>query len=170
MAQREQLASRLGFLFLSAGCAIGLGNVWRFPFITGKYGGAVFLVAYLVFLLGMGLPILIMEFTVGRASRRNMSRAFSELTPGSKWKYFGCFSIIGSYALMMFYIPVAGWMMYYCWATITTGMCIHLSTARCSGVKMLARKITPSTPLWRRASRYSTSRSGRLAVLANSIR
>ena len=119
MAQREQLASRLGFLFLSAGCAIGLGNVWRFPFITGKYGGAVFLVAYLVFLLGMGLPILIMEFTVGRASRRNMSRAFRELKPGSKWSYFGCFSIIGSYALMMFYIPVAGWMMYYCWATIT---------------------------------------------------
>ena len=119
MAQREQLASRLGFLFLSAGCAIGLGNVWRFPFITGKYGGAVFLVAYLVFLLGMGLPILIMEFTVGRASRRNMSRAFKVLKPESKWSYFGCFSIIGSYALMMFYIPVAGWMMYYCWATIT---------------------------------------------------
>ena len=119
MAQREQLASRLGFLFLSAGCAIGLGNVWRFPFITGKYGGAVFLVAYLVFLLGMGLPILIMEFTVGRASRRNMSRAFRELKPGSRWSYFGCFSIIGSYALMMFYIPVAGWMMYYCWATVT---------------------------------------------------
>ncbi|WP_295641155.1 sodium-dependent transporter [uncultured Mailhella sp.] len=119
MAQREQLASRLGFLFLSAGCAIGLGNVWRFPFITGKYGGAVFLVAYLVFLLGMGLPILIMEFTVGRASRRNMSRAFCELKPGSKWSYFGCFSIIGSYALMMFYIPVSGWMMYYCWATVT---------------------------------------------------
>ena len=122
MAQREQLASRLGFLFLSAGCAIGLGNVWRFPFITGKYGGAVFLVAYLVFLLGMGLPILIMEFTVGRASRRNMSRAFRELTPGSRWSYFGCFSIIGSYALMMFYIPVAGWMMYYCWATLTGGL------------------------------------------------
>ena len=122
IAQREQLASRLGFLFLSAGCAIGLGNVWRFPFITGKYGGAVFLVAYLVFLLGMGLPILIMEFSVGRASRRNMSRAFQELTPGSKWRYFGCFSIIGSYALMMFYIPVAGWMMYYCWATITGGL------------------------------------------------
>lgn len=119
MAQREQLASRLGFLFLSAGCAIGLGNVWRFPFITGKYGGAVFLVAYLVFLLGMGLPVLIMEFSVGRASRRNMSRAFQELTPRSKFKYFGCFSIIGSYALMMFYIPVAGWMMYYFWATIT---------------------------------------------------
>ena len=119
MAQREQLASRLGFLFLSAGCAIGLGNVWRFPFITGKYGGAVFLVAYLIFLLGMGLPILIMEFTVGRASRRNMSRAFRELTPGSKWKYFGCFSIVGSYALMMFYIPVAGWIKNL-YATMTT--------------------------------------------------
>ena len=73
MAQREHLASRLGFLLLSAGCAIGLGNVWRFPFITGKYGGAVFLAVYLLFLLFMGLPILIMEFSVGRASRRNMS-------------------------------------------------------------------------------------------------
>ena len=119
MEKRETFSSRLGFILISAGCAIGLGNVWRFPFITGKYGGAVFLVAYLVFLLGMGLPILIMEFTVGRASRRNMSRAFRELKPGSKWSYFGCFSIIGSYVLMMFYIPVAGWMMYYCWATIT---------------------------------------------------
>ncbi len=120
MSQREHLASRLGFLLLSAGCAIGLGNVWRFPFITGKYGGAVFLVAYLIFLLGMGLPILIMEFTVGRASRRNMSRAFTVLEPaGTRWHYFGCFSIIGSYALMMFYMPVAGWMMYYCWATAT---------------------------------------------------
>ena len=109
MAQREHLASRLGFLLLSAGCAIGLGNVWRFPYITGKYGGAVFLVVYLLFLLGMAMPVLIMEFAVGRASRRNMSQAFHVLEPaGTRWHTFGWFSIIGSYALMMFYIPVAG--------------------------------------------------------------
>ena len=125
MAQREHLASRLGFLLLSAGCAIGLGNVWRFPFITGKYGGAVFLVTYLIFLLGMGLPVLIMEFAVGRASRRNMSKAFNVLEPkGSKWHWFGCFSIIGSYALMMFYIPVAGWMLYYVFATVTGSLAV----------------------------------------------
>ena len=123
MAQREHLASRLGFLLLSAGCAIGLGNVWRFPFITGKYGGAVFLVTYLIFLLGMGLPVLIMEFAVGRASRRNMSKAFNVLEPqGTKWHWFGWFSIVGSYALMMFYMPVAGWMLYYVFATVTGGL------------------------------------------------
>ena len=120
MAQREHLASRLGFLLLSAGCAIGLGNVWRFPFITGKYGGAVFLAVYLLFLLFMGLPILIMEFSVGRASRRNMSKAFSVLEPaGTKWHWFGWFSPVGSYVLMMFYMPVAGWMLYYTFATVT---------------------------------------------------
>ena len=125
MAQREHLASRLGFLLLSAGCAIGLGNVWRFPFITGKYGGAVFLVAYLIFLLGMGLPVLIMEFAVGRASRRNMSKAFTVLEPqGTKWHWFGWFSIVGSYALMMFYMPVAGWMLYYVFATVTGNLAI----------------------------------------------
>lgn len=125
MAQREHLASRLGFLLLSAGCAIGLGNVWRFPFITGKYGGAVFLVTYLIFLLGMGLPVLIMEFAVGRASRRNMSKAFTVLEPqGTKWHWFGWFSIVGSYALMMFYMPVAGWMLYYVFATVTGNLAI----------------------------------------------
>ena len=125
MAQREHLASRLGFLLLSAGCAIGLGNVWRFPFITGKYGGAVFLAAYLLFLLFMGLPILIMEFSVGRASRRNMSKAFSVLEPaGTKWHWFGWFSPVGSYILMMFYMPVAGWMLYYMFASITGGLAV----------------------------------------------
>ena len=125
MVQREHLASRLGFLLLSAGCAIGLGNVWRFPFITGKYGGAVFLAAYLLFLLFMGLPILIMEFSVGRASRRNMSKAFSVLEPaGTKWHWFGWFSPVGSYILMMFYMPVAGWMLYYMFASITGGLAV----------------------------------------------
>ena len=119
MIQREQLASRLGFVLLSAGCAIGLGNVWRFPYITGKYGGAVFLVVYLLFLLFVGLPVLIMEFSVGRASRRNMAHALEKLEPkGTWWHKFGIMSPIGNYILMMFYIPIAGWMLCYCWFMI----------------------------------------------------
>ena len=120
MLQREQLASRLGFVLLSAGCAIGLGNVWRFPYITGKYGGAVFLVVYLLFLLFVGLPVLIMEFSVGRASRRNMAHALEKLEPkGTWWHKFGIMSPIGNYILMMFYIPIAGWMLCYCWYMIS---------------------------------------------------
>ena len=116
MLQREQLASRLGFVLISAGCAIGLGNVWRFPYITGKYGGAVFLVVYLLFLLFVGLPVLIMEFSVGRASKRNMAHALEKLEPkGTWWHKFGIMSPIGNYLLMMFYIPIAGWMLCYCW-------------------------------------------------------
>ncbi len=115
---RETLATRLGFLLLSAGCAIGLGNVWRFPYIAGQYGGAVFVVVYLLCLFGLGLPLLIMEFAVGRAARANMGRALRDLEPaGAWWHKFGWFSLIGSYLLMMFYIPVAGWMLGYCWYT-----------------------------------------------------
>ena len=111
---RESLASRLGFLLLSARCAIGLGNVWRFPFITGKYGGAVFLIAYLVFLALMGVPVLVMEFSVGRGSSLNMGEALRKLEPsGARWHCFGWMTIVGSYILMMFYIPVAGWMLSY---------------------------------------------------------
>ena len=113
---RERLASRLGFLLLSAGCAIGLGNVWRFPYITGQYGGALFVLVYLFFLLVMGLPILTMEFSVGRASRRNMGDALRQLEPkGTRWHGIGWFPLVGGYCLMMFYIPVAGWMLSYCW-------------------------------------------------------
>lgn len=111
---RENLASRLGFILLSAGCAIGLGNVWRFPYVTGKYGGAVFLLAYIIFLVAMGLPIMVMEFAVGRASGLNMDGALRALEPrGTRWHVFGWLTIVGSYCLMMFYIPVAGWMLNY---------------------------------------------------------
>lgn len=115
---RERLGSRLGFLLLSAGCAIGLGNVWRFPWITGQYGGAWFVLIYLFFLFVIGLPVLVMEFSMGRASRRNMGRAFHVLKPDGKgWHGFGLLSLVGSYVLMMLYIPVAGWMVSYCWYT-----------------------------------------------------
>ena len=118
--QRERMASRIGFLFVSAGCAIGLGNVWRFPYITGKYGGAVFVVAYLFFLLMLALPLLIMEFSVGRASQQNLGNALRVLEPeGTSWHRMGWLSIVGCYLLMMFYIPVAGWMLFYVWRTAT---------------------------------------------------
>ena len=115
---RETLGSRLGFLFLSAGCAIGLGNVWRFPFIAGKYGGAAFVFMYLVFLVIFGLPIMAAEFSVGRASRRSVAQSFKVLEPaGTKWHLFGYFGVAGNYLLMMFYTTVAGWMVYYFFAT-----------------------------------------------------
>ncbi len=111
---RENLATRLGFLFISAGCAIGLGNVWRFPYITGKYGGAAFVLVYLLFLIFMSLPVMIMEFSVGRAAQTNIGGAFHKLEPaGSKWHIFGYIGIMGNYLLMMFYTTVSGWMLAY---------------------------------------------------------
>ena len=113
---RERLASRLGFLLLSAGCAIGLGNVWRFPFITGAYGGAAFVLIYLVFLVILGLPIMVMEFSVGRAAKQGIGLAFRKLEPkGTFWHLYGYGGIIGCYVLMMFYTTVTGWMLSYCW-------------------------------------------------------
>lgn len=115
--KREMLGSRLGFLLLSAGCAIGLGNVWRFPYITGAYGGAVFVGIYIFFLFAI-LPVMIMEFAVGRASRRNMGLALRLLEPrGTRWHRFGWLALAGSYMLMMFYTTVTGWMLSYCWFT-----------------------------------------------------
>lgn len=109
---RERFGSRLGFILVSAGCAVGLGNVWRFPYITGEYGGAAFVVLYLVFLAIFSLPILVMEFSVGRASQKSLARAYDELEPpGTKWHRAKWISLIGNYLLMMFYTTVAGWML-----------------------------------------------------------
>lgn len=117
---REMLKSRMGFLLLAAGCAVGLGNVWRFPFITGQYGGASFVLIYLIFLLILGLPVMIMEFSVGRASRQNIGKAFETLEPkGSKWHFFGHIGIAGNYLLMMFYTTVTGWILSYLYSTLT---------------------------------------------------
>ena len=118
--ERESLGSRLGFLFISAGCAIGLGNVWRFPYVTGQYGGAAFVLLYLLFLLFLALPVMVMEFSVGRASRRNIGGSFRVLEPpGTKWHIHGYAGIAGNYLLMMFYTTVTGWMMAYCWYSAT---------------------------------------------------
>lgn len=112
---REKFSSRLGFILISAGCAIGLGNVWRFPYIVGQYGGAAFVLIYLLFLLVMGLPIVVMEFAVGRASQKSAALSFDVLEPaGTKWHIPGKFiAIAGNYLLMMFYTTVAGWMVLY---------------------------------------------------------
>ena len=114
MEKRETFASRLGFILISAGCAIGLGNVWRFPYITGKYGGAAFVLIYLCFLVILGIPIMVMEFSVGRASQRSAARSFHVLEPkGSKWHLASYVTIAGNYLLMMFYTTVGGWMLSY---------------------------------------------------------
>lgn len=112
---REKFGSRLGFILVSAGCAIGLGNVWKFPYICGEYGGAAFILIYLLFLLLMGIPVLVCEFTVGRASRQSVATCFEKLEPkGTGWHKLKYIGTIGCYMLMMFYTSVAGWMMYYC--------------------------------------------------------
>ena len=111
---REKFSSRLGFILISAGCAIGLGNVWRFPYIVGQYGGAAFVLIYILFLAIMGLPIVAMEFAVGRASQKSAALSFDILEPkGSKWHIEKYFAMAGNYVLMMFYTTVAGWMICY---------------------------------------------------------
>ena len=118
--KRETLASRLGFIFLSAGCAIGLGNVWRFPFITGQYGGAAFVLMYIVFLLILAMPIMVMEFAVGRASGQSVSQSFAVLCPKHKiWSLWGYIAWAGNYILMMFYTVVNGWMIAYTYYSYT---------------------------------------------------
>ena len=108
MNNRERFSSRLGFILISAGCAVGLGNVWRFPYITGQYGGAAFVLVYLIFLVLLGLPIMVMEFAVGRASQKSAARSFHVLEPaGTKWHLQGYACMAGNYLLMMFYTTVA---------------------------------------------------------------
>lgn len=110
----------MGFILLSAGCAIGIGNVWRFPYITGLYGGGMFVLLYLFFLVAMGVPVMTMEFAVGRASRKSIVKSFTELEkPGQKWHLNGYLGMAGNYILMMFYTTVAGWMLYYFYQMLT---------------------------------------------------
>lgn len=112
--EREKFGSRLGFILISAGCAIGLGNVWRFPYIVGKYGGAAFVLIYLAFLLILGLPVMVAEFAVGRASQKSAACSFDVLEPkGTKWHLYKYGAIAGNYLLMMFYTTIAGWMILY---------------------------------------------------------
>jgi len=120
MSAKENLATRLGFILLSAGCAIGLGNVWRFPYIAGKNGGGCFVLIYLLFLVLVGLPVLIMEFAVGRAAQRSIAKAHGVLTPTKRaWGLHGLAGMLGNTLLMMFYTTVTGWMLIYFQRTLT---------------------------------------------------
>ncbi len=112
--ERERLGSRLGFILLSAGCAIGVGNVWKFPYMVGQYGGGAFVLIYIFFLLIMGIPVMTMEFAMGRASQKSPLKVCNELEPkGSKWHLYGYLAMAGNYLLMMFYTVVTGWMLRY---------------------------------------------------------
>ena len=112
--KREKLGSRLGFILLSAGCAIGCGNVWKFPWMTGQFGGGGFVLVYILCLLLLGLPAMTMEFAMGRASQASPVRMYQKLEkPGQKWHIHGYVALLGNIALMAFYTVVTGWMMYY---------------------------------------------------------
>ena len=127
--EREKFSSRLGFILISAGCAIGLGNVWRFPYIVGQYGGAAFVLVYLFFLVIMGLPIMVMEFSVGLASQKSILCSFQELEPkGTKWHWYGWFGMAGNYLLMMYYTTIAGWLILY-FIKMLNGDFVGLDTA-----------------------------------------
>jgi len=120
MAEREKFASRLGFILISAGCAIGLGDVWRFPYITGQYGGGIFVLIYLIFIFLLGLPIITMELAVGRASQKSIATSFRVMEKkGQKWHWMGYAGIAGNYLLMMFYTAIAGWMLAYFYKFVT---------------------------------------------------
>lgn len=121
--EHGSFSSRLGFILVSAGCAIGLGNVWRFPYITGQYGGGSFVLIYLLFLAILGLPIMVAEFSVGRASKRSPALSFDVLEPkGTKWHFHKYTAIVGNVILMMFYTTISGWMLYYLYKMATGGL------------------------------------------------
>ena len=141
--QREHLASRLGFILLSAGCAIGIGNVWKFPWMAGQYGGGAFVVIYLIFLLVLGVPVLTMEFAMGRASQKSPLKMYQALKPGGKWSWHGIVCLIGNVVLMMFYTTVAGWMLQY-FANTAAGAFVGMDTTAVESafVAMLADPVS----------------------------
>lgn len=150
MKEREKFGSRLGFILVSAGCAVGIGNVWKFPYMTGKFGGAAFILIYLAFLVLMGWPIMVCEFSVGRGSQKSCATSFRVLEPrGTRWHHYGWFGMAGNYLLMMFYTMVAGWMMYYCFRSVRgdfTGQALDAAAAGEAFSGMLA---SPGTmTLW----------------------
>lgn len=142
--EREKLKSRLGFILISAGCAIGIGNVWKFAYMAGQGGGGFFVLLYLLFLVMLGIPIMSMEFAVGRASQKSLAQAYKALEKaGQKWHIHGYIALIGNYLLMMFYTTVAGWMLYYFYLT-STGKFVGLNTDGVANVfsEMLQKPVT----------------------------
>jgi len=142
--EREKLKSRLGFILISAGCAIGIGNVWKFAYMAGQGGGGFFVLLYLLFLVMLGIPIMSMEFAVGRASQKSPAQAYKALEKaGQKWHIHGYIALIGNYLLMMFYTTVAGWMLYYFYLK-STGKFVGLNTDGVANVfsEMLQKPVT----------------------------
>ena len=134
MKEREKLKSHLGFILISAGCAIGIGNVWKFPYMAGQGGGGAFVLFYILFLIALGVPIMTMEFAVGRGSQKSPVRAYQVLEKsGQKWHIHGYITLIGCYLLMMFYTTVAGWMLHYFYLT-ATGKFEGMNTEQVTGV------------------------------------
>lgn len=126
---RDKLGSRLAFILLSAGCAIGIGNVWKFPYVVGQNGGGLFVLIYLFFLVILGIPVLTMEFSIGRAAQKSPAKMYEQLeTKGSKWHLHGKVSLIGCYLLMMFYTTVAGWMLKF-FVSTASGEIVGMDTA-----------------------------------------
>ena len=139
--EREKLSSRLGFILLSAGCAIGIGNVWKFPYMAGQYGGAIFVLIYIFFLIIMGIPVMAMEFSLGRAAQKSPAVMYKMLErEGSKWHWHGYLSFAGNYSLMMFYTTVAGWMINY-FVKMGTGKFVGSNT---ESVKQIFAEMTQS--------------------------
>ncbi|WP_302493552.1 sodium-dependent transporter [uncultured Ruminococcus sp.] len=133
--ERESFKSRLGFILVSAGCAIGIGNVWRFPYVAGENGGGLFVLLYLVFLVLMGIPVLTMELAVGRASRKSAVLGYKKLEkPKSKWHIHGWFCMLGCYLLMMYYTTVSGWMTSYFYKFATGTFKSGMTSEQVSGV------------------------------------
>ena len=134
MEERDSFKSRLGFILVSAGCAIGIGNVWKFPYITGEYGGAVFVLFYLAFLILLGIPVVTMELAVGRSSRKSVLRGFETLEPkGTYWHLHGWVCLIGSYILMVYYTTISGWMVDYFWKFLS-GSFVEASLGRVADI------------------------------------
>ena len=135
MKERESFGSRLGFILVSAGCAIGIGNVWKFPYLAGENGGGLFVLFYFIFLLIMGVPVMSMELAIGRRSRKSGAEGFREIEKkGSKWHIVGYTSIIGCYLLMMFYTSVAGWMISYFWKFLSGSFSSSMDKSSVSSV------------------------------------
>ena len=149
--QRENFRSRLGFLLVSAGCAIGIGNVWKFPYVAGANGGGVFVLFYLLFLVAMGVPVLTMELAVGRASRKSAVLGYQALEPkGSKWHLHGWLCVLGCYLLMMYYTTVSGWMLGYFFKFLTgtvTAMKMPISVGEASMEANTPSTASPSKPV-----------------------
>lgn len=146
--KREQFGSRLGFILVSAGCAIGLGNVWKFPYMAGKYGGAAFILVYLIFLLILGMPIIVCEFSVGRASQKSIATSYNVLEPPhTKWHYTRWIAIAGNYLLVMFYSMVGGWMLYYCFR-LAGGEFVNVSSEQVSQKYTEMLSSVPTLAFW----------------------